>query len=166
MEVILAKKHQIPIIRKIAFATWPNAFESVISNEQIEYMLGLMYSSEELAKRMAHKNRDFYLCKQEDEFVGFLVLEKDYNEKKQFKIEKVYVLPEKQGLGIGKFLFAFTEKRMREEGYSKLILDVNRGNTTAVEFYKKQGFSIVNSMNTDIGNGFLMEDYLMEKELI
>lgn len=164
MNIIPASEHHIPVIRSIAFATWPTAFGTILSQAQIDYMLDLMYNESELRKRMSNPNRNFYLYKHENEFVAFLVLEKDYNGEKQFKVEKIYVLPQKQGLGIGQQLLEFTETTMKEAGYSTLILDVNRRNA-AVQFYQKLGFSILKEVDTDIGQGFYMEDYVMQKLL-
>nr|WP_255424468.1 GNAT family N-acetyltransferase [Apibacter sp. HY039] len=76
----------------------------------------------------------------------------------------MYVLPDTQGKGIGKKLIQEVEKRAIKEKNKLLILNVNRFNK-AVSFYKNMGFSISGSENIDIGKGFLMEDYIMEKEV-
>jgi ribosomal protein S18 acetylase RimI-like enzyme len=73
-------------------------------------------------------------------------------------------LPETQGKGIGKKVIDEIEKLALDNNSTALILNVNRFNT-ALGFYKKIGFEVVDEVNIDIGNGYLMEDYVMEKQL-
>jgi GNAT superfamily N-acetyltransferase len=96
--------------------------------------------------------------------LGFIGIEHNYNDKAVTKIHKIYLLPETQGKGIGKKVIDEIGKLALDNNSTALILNVNRFNT-ALGFYKKIGFEIVDEVNIDIGKGYLMEDYVMEKKL-
>lgn len=81
------------------------------------------------------------------------------------KIHKIYVLPNTQGKGIGKLLIDEVLKIAKQKKQSSLTLNVNRDNR-AIQFYKHLDFKIVGEENIPIGNGFLMEDYIMEKGIV
>ena len=78
------------------------------------------------------------------------------------KLHKIYVHPNTQGLGVGRALLDFVTDQLIEEGASILRLNVNRHNK-ARQFYEKQGFTVTKEEDIEIGNGYKMNDYVMEK---
>ena len=163
MEIFFAKEKHLEFIRQIALNTWPDAFGAILSKEQINYMLELMYSVNSLKKQI-HSGHQFILAKNEKEYFGYASYEFNYKSKPETKIHKLYVLPKKQGKGVGNLLMSFIEKEALKSQNSSLILNVNRFNK-AVQYYHKIGFKTIKEENIDIGNGFLMEDYVMEKHI-
>jgi len=161
-EIIKASENQLDIVQAIAQETWPVAYKDVISESQIEYMLDLMYSKNALLAQ-SKKNHHFILAKEEN-FVGFASYEFDCGEKGKTKIHKLYVLPSIQTKGIGNKLVKFIADEAQNNNQSALFLNVNKNNS-AQFFYTKIGFSIAYEEVIDIGNGFLMDDYVMEKKL-
>lgn len=164
-EIHNATDFHLPIIRSIAYRTWPETFESILSPEQIMYMLEQMYSIDSLKAQVGEKGHQFILAKSGQEYLGFAGIELNYAAASQTKIHKIYILPEAQGKGIGKALFAEITQRAKQAGNQKLLLNVNRHNK-AVHFYENIGFSIANTEDIDIGNGFFMNDYVMEKSIL
>jgi GNAT superfamily N-acetyltransferase len=81
------------------------------------------------------------------------------------KLHKLYLLPEMHGHGLGSRLLQHVEREVRAGGARRLILSVNKRNTKAITAYQRNGFVIAESVVTDIGNGFVMDDYVMAKEL-
>lgn len=154
---------EVEIIRSLAYKIWPITFKEILSEEQIAYMLQWMYSTEKLGQQM-NAGHQFFVFEQENEPIGFLGIEKNYQGMKSLRIHKIYVLPEIHGKGIGKKLIDFASALAIKSDCSSINLNVNRYNE-AVDFYKHLGFSIVKSEDLDIGNGYLMEDYVMEKDL-
>jgi GNAT superfamily N-acetyltransferase len=151
----------IPLIRELCFQVWPQTYASILSPEQIEYMLERSYSSDSLKKQMDDGSQFILVC-ENHEPVGFAA----YFEKSPsiFKLDKIYVLPSQQGKGTGKFLVEHIIYEVRGKGASALQLQVNRYNR-AKSFYKKLGFVVIDTQDFDIGNGFFMNDYVMEKKL-
>ena len=164
IEILEATAFHLPIIRSIAYRTWPETFGSILTPDQIMYMLEQMYSIDSLEDQIQNKGHQFILAKTGLDYLGFSSIEPNYAAQSQTKIHKIYILPEAQGKGIGKALFAEITKKALQAGNKKLLLNVNRNNK-ATHFYQNMGFSIVNTEDIDIGNGYFMNDYVMEKSI-
>jgi ribosomal protein S18 acetylase RimI-like enzyme len=80
-------------------------------------------------------------------------------------LHKLYLLPELQGRGLGSRLLQHCEQEVRAAGAHRLILSVNKRNAKAIAVYQRNGFVIAESVVTDIGGGFVMDDFIMAKEL-
>ncbi len=156
-----ATSKDIPIIQEIAHKTWPITYGTILSNEQLDYMMNLMYSDESLLEQFKSKPL-FFLAQEDDSFLGFTSCENNYQNNKVTRIHKIYILPETQGKGVGKLLIEKVIAVAKENKAEVISLNVNKFNK-AVSFYKKIGFEIVAEEDLDIGNGYLMEDYKMEK---
>ncbi|WP_017497073.1 GNAT family N-acetyltransferase [Flavobacterium sp. WG21] len=150
-------------IQKIVHITWPITYGEILTKEQLDYMLDLFYSEEALADQLDKKEQLFYMIEDDMTNIGFIGIEHNYKEKAVTKIHKIYLLPETQGKGIGKKVIEEIERLGAVHNSQALSLNVNRFNT-ALGFYKKIGFEIVGESDLDIGNGYLMEDYVMEKK--
>jgi diamine N-acetyltransferase len=162
--ITAAKISDIKQIQKIVDITWPITYGEILSKEQLEYMLGLFYSDEALSDQYNKKEQLFYLISDDEVNIGFIGIEHHYKDKAITKIHKIYLLPETQGKGIGKKVIDLIEKLALENKSKALSLNVNRFNS-ALGFYKKIGFEVIDEVNIDIGNGYLMEDYVMEKKI-
>ena len=151
----------IPLIRELCFKVWPQTYASILSQEKIDYMLDLMYSSDSLEKQM-DSGSQFILVYEDEQTVGFAA----YFEKTPaiFKLDKVYILPSQQGKGTGRFAIDYILDEIKQKGATALQLQVHRQNK-ARNFYEKLGFVIIDEKDFDIGNGFFMNDYVMEKKL-
>ncbi|SHG26229.1 GNAT family N-acetyltransferase [Flavobacterium defluvii] len=154
----------IKTIQKITNITWPITYGEILTKEQLDYMLALFYSDEALTKQIENKEQLFYLISDSESTIGFIGIEHNYNNEAVTKIHKIYLLPETQGKGYGKTVFESIEKMALENNSKNLLLNVNRFNT-ALNFYKKLGFEIKETVDIEIGNGYLMEDYVMGKKL-
>jgi ribosomal protein S18 acetylase RimI-like enzyme len=88
----------------------------------------------------------------------------DNTDKKWLKLQKIYVLPEKQKLGLGLALMDYTVLFAQENGMKHITLQVNRTNK-AVSFYERLGFYVADEQDFDIGNGYFMNDFVMQKDL-
>ncbi|MFD2939335.1 GNAT family N-acetyltransferase [Flavobacterium notoginsengisoli] len=151
-------------IQEIAHITWPITYGEILTSEQLEYMLDLIYSNEALSKQIQNKEQLFYLVSDSESVIGFIGIEHNYKNEAVTKIHKIYLLPETQGKGCGKIVFESIEKMALENNSNQLLLNVNRFNT-ALNFYKKLGFEIKETVDIEIGNGYLMEDYVMGKQI-
>lgn len=155
-----ADKTDIPLISTLAHAVWPEAYGSILSPAQIKYMLDLFYAHESLEKQFKD-NHVFLLGLMNAETVGFASYS-HANKAGVYKVHKLYVHPMLHGKGIGKKLLDRIVKDVKPLGATTIQLDVNRDNR-AKSFYEKYGFSIVGEKDTAIGEGYFMNDYVMEK---
>jgi len=159
-----AKISDIKLIQNIVHITWPITYGEILSKEQLDYMLSLFYSDEALTDQYNKKEQLFYMIYEDETNLGFIGIEHNYSGKPATKIHKIYLLPETQGKGIGKKVIDEIANLALENNSTALILNVNRFNS-ALGFYKKIGFEVVDEVNIDIGEGYLMEDYVMSKRL-
>lgn len=154
----------IKIIQEIANKTWPVAYGEILSNEQLVYMLEKMYSDTTLCDNLANKGHRFLLIRENEICQGFASYEHHYLNKKCTRLHKLYLLPETHGKGYGKLLLDKVEDLAKENHSDTISLNVNRFNK-AYTFYQKMGFEIIEEEDLAIGNGYLMEDYKMEKKI-
>lgn len=157
-----ADLNDIPVIRDITFRVWPETYRSILSQGQIDYMLDMMYSETALKRQMSD-GHVFLIANDEMGAAGFSSYQ-NKNEPALVKIHKLYILPSRQGKGWGRILIDEMAKRARSKGAIALELNVNRHNP-ALDFYRRLGFAVVREEDIDIGNGYLMNDYVMRLEL-
>jgi len=151
----------IPLIRDLTFRIWPQTYTGLLTPEQIEYMLGMMYSESSLEKQM-NSGSQFIFVYDDEEPVGFAAYFS--KELSIYKLDKIYILPSQQGKGTGRFVIDYIVDELKKKVASALQLQVKRDNKARF-FYEKLGFKILHEINVDIGNGYFMNDYLMEKKL-
>ena len=152
-----ATADDIDIIQKIAADTWPDTYSDIISKEQLEYMLDLMYSKKSLEEQM-QKGHLFYIAEAAGQAVGFASVSRE--EQNVFKLNKLYVLPAMQKTGAGKVLLNQVISHATNAGGQSLILQVNKKNK-AKSFYEKQGFTVIKEQVLELEHGFVMDDYIM-----
>lgn len=156
-----ASEKDIPLIRDLSNKIWPQTYSTILTTEQIDYMLKMMYSEESLQQQMKQQH-EFIIVNDGVNPVGFASF--SLIETGVYKLHKIYVLPQKQGKGTGRFVINEIIKAMIRKGGTTLQLNVNRNNK-AKEFYEKLGFTVIKEEDIDIGNGYLMNDYVMEKKV-
>jgi len=160
MIISKANKTDIPTIQDLAKKSWNFAYANIISQEQINYMLDLMYSEEILNQHLKNPNYQYYLISENDEFLGFVGFE-FHQEPETTKLHRIYFLKEAQGKGLGKKALEFVINQAKKSNDKRIILTVNKNNP-ARKFYESQGFKVYDEAIFDIGNGYVMDDYLME----
>ncbi|MEP7254290.1 MAG: GNAT family N-acetyltransferase [Ferruginibacter sp.] len=154
----------IPVIQNLAERTWQIAYSSIISPEQMKYMLDLFYSEASLKKQI-QDGHQFIIAKEKGKAIGFASYSvKSSEEQDTYRLHKIYIDPSQQGKGIGKLLIGFIINDISTYDAINLELNVNRKNK-AMDFYKKIGFNIVREEDINIGNGFFMNDYVMNLPL-
>ncbi|KGO91945.1 GNAT family N-acetyltransferase [Flavobacterium subsaxonicum] len=163
MEILKASIKDYDLIHAIAVPSWQHTYSSILSAEQLDYMLTLMYSHDAITEQISIKGHHFLLAAEDGQYLGFASYEIN-SVYEATKIHKLYVLPGAQGRGVGKALVTVIENTAKAHGNNKLLLNVNRYNP-AVNFYLKTGFAKIGQEDINIGNGYLMEDYIMQKPL-
>lgn len=164
MTIRQLSKEELIKVQSIAHRTWPSTFANILSPEQIDYMLNWMYSLETL-ESLLDKGHTFLLAGDDGKELGFAGFELNYSEGPKAKLHKIYLLPEAQGKGAGKALILEVAERARKAGQKSLLLNVNKYNQKAIEFYNRIGFQEIYKEVIDIGNGYVMDDVVMELNL-
>jgi ribosomal protein S18 acetylase RimI-like enzyme len=162
MEIRPATDADIPLLRDLARRIWHACYPGIITVGQIEFMLGWMYSEEEIRRQLAAKI-PWEIAEQDGAAIGYLSYQPEPDGR--VKISKLYVLPTRQRHGNGQQLLAHICGQARALGASVVWLQVNKRNERAIGAYLKAGFHIAKEAVFDIGNGFVMDDYLLAKAL-
>lgn len=150
----------IPILQQLARKSWEGAYTQIISRAQIAYMLENMYATQELTRHLQHPNwRYYFIIDTNGKPAGFVGFELHY-QAHITKLHRLYLLPEYKGKGLGHKLINRVKKEAVKHQDTQIILNVNKHNT-AQQFYIKEGFTIIEEGIFDIGNGFVMDDYIM-----
>lgn len=164
VQLRLLAKEELILIQGIAHQTWPSTFAGLLSKAQIDYMLHWMYDLKMLESQL-EKGHGFLVAEIEGEAIGFAGYEMNNLEGQKAKLHKLYLLPSSQGKGVGKALLLEVAKRAREAGQKSLVLNVNKYNKKAIDFYLAMGFVTIRQEVNDIGQGYVMDDDVMELAL-
>jgi diamine N-acetyltransferase len=165
LEIKKVGTESIDIIQQLTYAIWPVAYKEILEPEQINYMLELMYSKAVLNKLITHHHQQFIIAFENDKPVGFACYSpKENGNPGIYRLHKIYLLTNLQGRGYGKQLLDYIIEVIKPAGATILELNVNRYNK-ALHFYHKAGFNIVREEDIDIGGGYFMNDYVMEKKI-
>lgn len=161
MQIRTIDKKELHMVRALALDVWPKTFADVLTPTQIDFMMDWMYSMESLTEQVSEKGHVFLVAEENGLPVGFCSYQLDAKGNKT-KIHKIYLLQETQGKGYGKQLIEEVKSIARQNKQSHVYLNVNRHNHKAIQFYLKIGLYEDFREVIDIGNGFVMDDLVME----
>ncbi|MEO6313499.1 MAG: GNAT family N-acetyltransferase [Chitinophagaceae bacterium] len=152
----------LPAIHLLAHQVWPVTYGALLAPEQLEYMLELIYNPAALEKQM-QAGQHFLIAERAAAAVGFASFAATA-QPQVYKLQKLYVTVAVQGQGLGKQLIEAVIQRVQPLGATHIRLNVNRQNK-AISFYESYGFQIVSEEDIDIGQGYFMNDFVMEKDV-
>ena len=155
----IAGIEDVPTIAALAKIIWLHYYTSIISEQQITYMLNKMYALSSLEEQINHQKHRFYLIERNKEHIGFIALVPETDS--EWFLSKFYIHQVHARKGVGQFVFKQILKSIQP---SKVRLTVNRQNFKAINFYFKLGFVIKKVADFDIGEGYFMNDFAMEWE--
>ena len=158
-----ANHEDIDTIISLAHQIWPATYREILSADQLSYMMNMIYSPASLRNQIIEKKHSFIIVEENKSPIGFA----SYSLTDQpgiYKLHKIYVSPNQQGKGLGKYIIDSITEKIRPQGAVALHLNVNRNNK-AKFFYEKLGFRVIKEEDIDIGNNYFMNDYIMELKL-
>jgi len=153
----------IVLVADLAREIWRQHFTPIIGAPQVEYMLEKFQSVEAISSQLKN-GTEYYIVSLVNQPVGYTGLVPDDADNKMM-ISKIYLRNSCRGMGIGNHMLDFIEQECKKRNLSKLWLTVNRFNHGTIEWYVRKGFETVDQVKQDIGNGFFMDDYIMEKRI-
>lgn len=162
-EIRNAEIDDLETIRELAYKIWPAAYGEILGKAQLDYMLEKIYSLSSLRNQFNVLKHHFIMVIEDDIPIGFASFSA-HDDAAVFHLHKIYVLPAEQGKNVGKQVLDHIISDIKTAGATSLQLNVNRFNK-ALHFYEKQGFKIIREEDIDIGEGFFMNDYVMEKKI-
>lgn len=149
------------IIEDLANIIWREHYTAIIGKPQVDYMLDKFQSVEAIEGQIS-EGYEYYLLSNEDINVGYISINKEDD---SLFLSKIYVVGEFRGRDIGKTALIFVEDKAKAYNLNKIRLTVNVNNLNSIKAYEKLGFKKIGPIVIDIGNGFIMDDFEMMKEL-
>lgn len=160
----IAGKDDIPLIQCLSRTIWQEHYPGIISRAQIDYMLAKMYSSATLQSEMKNEGYRYIVVSDQDEPIGYIAFRYDPDEA-AILLSKIYLLPLYHGKGVGRQMLQYVKNDASTLGTKTIQLFVNRNNSKAIRAYERFGFVKAEKIVTDIGGGFVMDDFRMELRL-
>ena len=160
----LAKEEDVAMVARLAEEIWREHFTPIISADQVAYMLEKFQSPEAISSQLA-AGTEYYMAVVDGALVGYTALIPDERNSKMM-ISKLYVRRDVRGSGVGSGLLEFVELECEKRKLTTIWLTVNRFNDGPIQWYLRRGFQTVDEVKKDIGGGFYMDDFIMEKNLV
>lgn len=155
-----AANEDIPVIRMLSERIWRSHYPGIISPAQIEYMLQQMYAPAALRSEMEQPGYRYVLVNDNVAPIGYFAFRHE-PAGNAVLLSKIYLLPDWHGKGIGRQMLQYVKDEAGKRGAATVYLFVNRNNTRAIRAYERFGFVKKEPVVTDIGSGFVMDDYRM-----
>lgn len=164
LQIRPATYDDIPLIRKNADEVFRKTYSEILTPEQMEYMIDWMYSEDSLRSQIGTPGKAFFLAEDGEYFGGYVSVEvqgKTDDGTPLYHLQKIYVMPQFQGTGLGKQLFEHVMAYLHTVGGTpfRVELNVNRNNK-AIGFYERMGMFRDREGDFPIGHGFYMNDYI------
>lgn len=160
---LATNKFDYKAISKLAKEIWTEHYTSIIGINQVSYMLSKFQSEYAIEKQITKESYQYYLISDENSYLGYISIKK---EKNALFLSKIYISKIFRGKGIGKIAMNFIDNQATKLNCQKIYLTVNKYNTNSIKAYEKIGFIKTEELIINIGNGYVMDDYKMEKHLI
>jgi GNAT superfamily N-acetyltransferase len=166
-EILIRKatEDNLKTIHDMAQVVFRHTYREILSPEQMEYMMDMMYSMPNLRIQL-QEGHHYYIAYEGHIPCGYVSVQyedADGDGVEVFHLHKIYVMPGAQGKGIGLRLFETVVDHVRNTApglCARIELNVNKYNR-AVEFYKHLGMRVLLEEDFPIGNGFYKTDYIM-----
>jgi ribosomal protein S18 acetylase RimI-like enzyme len=153
----------IDTLLPLAHRLWHAHYPGIITVEQIDYMLARGYTREVILEEIDHQGISWIVIRDGVTMIGFVSVG-PYGDG-IIKLHKLYLLPDYHGQGIGSRALAETERVAKQHNAATLVLNVNRHNRKAISAYQRAGWHVTDEVVVDIGMGYVMNDYVMTKQL-
>ncbi|MCP4176583.1 MAG: GNAT family N-acetyltransferase [bacterium] len=155
-------KAEIDDLVLLAKEIWEEHYTKIIGTEQVNYMLDKFQSTETVIEQINNEGYFYYLINKNSEDVGYIgVIPKS----DELYLSKCYIKSSERGKGFGRKAMDYIVDLCKEKKLKRITLNVNKNNSKSIAAYKKLNFKIIDSVVNDIGNGFVMDDYIMEKKI-
>ncbi len=154
---------RLQTLAKIANEVWHEFFPCILTEGQIDYMVEKFQSYNAMKNQMENDGYEYYFIALEDKQLGYTGIKK---EESRLFLSKLYLLKENRGKGYASAVFKWLISYCKENGLKSIYLTVNKNNENTIAVYKKKGFKVIDTQVADIGNGFVMDDYIMEMKIV
>lgn len=150
-------------VAELADKIWHECFTNIISIGQIDYMIEKFQSLDAMTDQIENQGYTYFAVRDDDSLCGYIGVKPESDER--FFLSKLYLHKSRRGRGIASIMLRKVFDEARKNGKKRVYLTVNKHNNHAIDVYKKTGFIISDVAFTDIGGGYVMDDFIMEYQL-
>ena len=162
-DFIKVDEHNLNNLAALASEIWHEYWPVILSSEQIDYMVEKFQSLNAIKNQIEFENYSYYFIKLDEEYAGYFGISK---KEKYLFLSKLYIKKDFRHKGIGRQAFEKIKLITQENNFNSIILTVNKYNANTISAYQKWGFETIDSVVTDIGNSYVMDDYIMEYKFL
>ena len=157
---VVCEYAEIAEIAALADEVWHEHYEGLLSKGQIDYMVERFQSEKAIVEAITKDQYTYYALCDTGQLIGYCAVQPREEDHSLF-LSKFYLHSDYRGRRLSRLVLAMLTERCIIDGLRSIWLTVNKGNTGAVEVYQRLGFVIEREEVTDIGNGYVMDDYVM-----
>ncbi|MBQ8297584.1 MAG: GNAT family N-acetyltransferase [Ruminococcus sp.] len=150
-------------IAELAEKIWHECYSEILSAQQIDYMVEKFQSYQAMVSQIEKQNYRYYAVYDDGEICGYIGAKPESDDR--YFLSKLYLKQDKRGRGIARLMMNSVFTEARNAGKKRVYLTVNKYNNHSINVYKRIGFEVIDSVVTDIGGGYVMDDYVMEYKL-
>ncbi len=154
----------IDTLAAVASDIWYEYWPEHIGADQTDYMVNNFQSKQAITKQIREEGYLYFLIVAEGKIVGYCGVHPEEQNGRLF-LSKLYLYASERGKGYAKASMQFLIQLCKFNNLRAIYLTVNKYNDLAIRAYKAAGFETIDSVETDIGDGFIMDDFIMEKVL-
>ena len=163
MEILkCTTQQQLEELAQLANEIWHEYFINIITEEQIDYMVEKFQSLDALSKAIHQDNYTYFLAYEQGKLIGYCGV---HPEEKRLFLSKLYLHQSARGKHYATQLLNHAIQFAKESNLTAIYLTCNKYNTHSLDVYKSKGFYQIDSVQTDIGHGFIMDDYILQLDL-
>lgn len=151
----------IETVVEVAKSIWEEHYTPIIGEQQVYYMLETFQSTTAITKQIEN-GYQYYLINKDSNVVGYMAINID---KEEMFLSKLYLKKECRGQGLSKEALQFLNEKCLNENVTSIYLTCNKYNSNTLQAYQHLGFKVVDEAVSDIGNGYVMDDYILRKEI-
>jgi len=151
----------IAAVATLADEIWHEHYTAILAADQIDYMVVQFQSAQSIAAQI-RSGYAYYLLVCDGQQVGYLSFSVD---KSRLFLSKLYILKAHRGHHHASRALAFLTELCAAQKLQSIWLTVNRYNTDSIAVYRKMGFNVIRNQVSDIGGGYVMDDYVMEMNI-
>lgn len=148
---------QVEDVAQMAETIWREYYLPILGEAQVAYMLQHLQSEAKMIQDIATGATDYFIVETDAAEVGYLALE--WRENVLF-LSKLYLLKAARGQGHAFAILQQLVEMAKNRDIPAIELTVNKENGASIAFYEKAGFERIDAIVSDIGGGFVMDDYV------
>ena len=158
----IASDVDLRVVERLSSEIWGEHYTPLVGRSQVEYMLGKFLSLDALRAQVSD-GYQYYLVEEARRPIGYFAFQ--LRDGHELFLSKYYIEKSRRGKGFGRRVMDLLSETARRHGARKIVLTVNKGNRLALAVYERLGFRNAGALVTDIGGGFVMDDYRLERDV-